>query len=103
WQQAFKGRDDTIARVNALAISPADNTVATALSMGSGKGPERVVLLGGNDGKTLDQLMRWSIPVASVAWSPDGKFLLTGCGAAGQPIEQKEPLVGEVVIWERKP
>ena len=48
-------------------------------------------------------MMRWSIPVSSVAWSPDGTFLVTGCGAAGQAIEQTEPAVGEVVVWERKP
>ena len=47
--------------------------------------------------------MRWSIPVSSVAWSHDGKLLLTGCGSAGAPIEGTEPLIGEVVIWERKP
>ncbi len=44
WRKELKGRTTT-GRVNALAISPADNTVAVAVSMGSGKGPERVVLL----------------------------------------------------------
>src|SRR5262249_56158600 len=53
WRKAFRGRDDTIARVNALAISPADGTVAAALSMGSGKGPERVVLLSPKDGENV--------------------------------------------------
>jgi WD40 repeat protein len=103
WRHAFKGRDDTIGRVNSLAISSADNTVAVAVSLGSGKGADRVVLLAGSDGKDVDYLMRWSIPVSSVAWSADGKFLLTGCGAAGQAREQTEPAVGEVVVWERKP
>src|SRR4029453_1673640 len=42
WRHAFKGRDDTIGRINALAISPADNTVAVAVSLGSGEGTERV-------------------------------------------------------------
>jgi WD40 repeat protein len=103
WRHAFKGRDDTFGRINALAISPADNTVAVAVSMGSGKGAERVVLLDPKGGEDVGRVMRWSIPVASVAWSPDGKFLVTGCGAAGQAIEQTEPAVGEVVVWERKP
>ncbi len=103
WRHAFKGRDNTIGRVNSLAISPADNTVAVAVSLGSGKGAERVVLLAAKDGEVVGQVMRWSIPVSSVAWSPDGKFLVTGCGAAGQAIEQTEPAVGEVVVWERKP
>jgi RNA polymerase sigma factor (sigma-70 family) len=103
WRHAFKGRDDTLGRINALAISPADNTVAVAVSLGSGKGPERVVLLDPMKGEDIGRVMRWSIPVASVAWSPDGKFLVTGCGAAGQAIKQTEPAVGEVVVWERKP
>jgi WD40 repeat protein len=104
WRKAFKGRDDTIGRVNAIAISPADNTVAVAVSMGSGKGPERVVLLAPADGKDVDHLMRpWSVPVSSVAWSKDGTLLITGCGSAGRPVNQDESAVGEVVIWERKP
>ena len=70
--------------------------------MGSGKGPERVALLG-PDGKDVQHLMRWNYPVAAVAWSPDGKFLVTGCGSAGQAIKQSEPAVGEVTVWERKP
>lgn len=104
WRKEFKGRDNTIGRINAIDISPADNTLAVAVSLGSGKSAERVVLLAAADGKDADQLMRpWSIPVSSVAWSKDGKFLLTGCGSAGQPIEASEKAIGEVVVWERKP
>ena len=74
------------------------------MSLGSGKGAERVVLLEPKDGKDVDHLMRWTIPVASVAWSKDGKLLITGCGTPGQrQIGQTGPAVGEVVIWERKP
>ena len=101
WRKEFKGRDDTIGRINALAISPADNTIAVAVSLGSGKQAERVALLAAKDGAYVDQVMRWSIPVASVAWSNDGKFLLTGCGSAGRAVIQDEKPVGEVVIWER--
>jgi len=103
WRIAFTGRDATTGRVNALAVSPADNTVAAAVSLGSGKGPERVVLLGPKGGEVVDQVMRWSIPVSSVAWSPDGRFFVTGCGAGGRAIAQTEPAAGEVVVWEREP
>ena len=103
WRKKFTGRDETDGRINALAFSPADNTLATAVSMGSGKGPERVVLLAGESGKDVDHIMRWPIPVSSVTWSHDGQFLVTGCGAAGRVIGQTEPQVGEVVVWERKP
>jgi WD40 repeat protein len=103
WKRTFRGRDDTDGRVNALAISPADGTVAAAVSLGSGKGAERVALIG-RDGKDDEQLMRaWHLPVSSVAWSEDGSFLVTGCGAAGRAIAQTEPAVGEVVVWRRKP
>jgi WD40 repeat protein len=103
WKRTFRGRDDTDGRVNALAISPADGAVAVAVSLGSGKGAERVVLIG-RDGKDVEHLMRpWAIPVSSVAWSEDGTFLVSGCGAAGQPVQQTEPPVGEVVVWRRKP
>ena len=102
WRKELKGRT-TIGRVNAIAISPADNTVAVAVSLGSGKGPERVVLLDGKEGKDVDFLQARSIPVSSVAWSPDGKFLVTGCGSIMFPIPNTEDAVGEVAVWERKP
>jgi len=99
----FRGRDDTDGRVNALAISPADNTVAAAVSLGSGKGPERVALLAAKDGAVHDQLMRGALPVTSVAWSKDGMRLVTGSGALPeQGARPTEPAVGEVVVWERK-
>ncbi len=105
WRRQFRGRDDTDGHINALAISPADNTVAAAMSLGSGKGPERVVLLDGKTGADVEHIMRpWSLAVTSVAWSKDGKYLVTGCGSyLGRPVAQTEKLVGEVVVWERKP
>jgi RNA polymerase sigma factor (sigma-70 family) len=104
WRHEFHGRDETIGRVSALAISPSDSTVAAAVDLGSGKAQERVVLLAPTNGETVGQVMRWAIPVSSVAWSPDGKFVVTGCGAAGHAtIVQKGPPIGEVVVWERKP
>jgi RNA polymerase sigma factor (sigma-70 family) len=103
WRRRFRGRDNTDGRINALALSPADNTVAVAVSMGSGKGPERVALLSAADGKDGEHLMRpWSVPVSSLAWSKDGTFLVTGCGSAGQVITETKPLVGEAVIWQRQ-
>jgi RNA polymerase sigma factor (sigma-70 family) len=98
----FRGRDDTDGRVNALAVSPADNTVAAAVSLGSGKGPERVILLAGKDGKDVEHIMRWNLPVSCVAWSADGALLVTGCGEAGGPIGRLDSPTGEVVIWERR-
>lgn len=105
WRRAFRGRDDTDGRINALALSPADNTVAVAVSLGSGKGAERVVLLAGTDGKDVEHLMgAWSLPVTSVAWAKGGTRLVTGCGSyLNEPLPQDEKLVGEVVLWERKP
>jgi WD40 repeat protein len=103
WRQQFCGRDRTDGRINALAIAPTDNTVAVAVSMGSGKGAERVTLLAATDGKELESLMRpWHLPVSCVAWSNDGTLLVTGCGAAGQVVTETKPLVGEVVLWERR-
>ncbi|QJW99396.1 hypothetical protein FTUN_7008 [Frigoriglobus tundricola] len=99
----FRGRDDTDGRVNALAISPADNTVAVAVSLGSGKGADRVALLAAKDGTVYEQLMRGALPVTSLAWSKDGAFLVTGCGTLpGQAAQPPAPKVGEVVVWERK-
>jgi len=103
WRHAFRGRDDTDGRVNALAISPADNTVAAAVSLGSGKGPERVVLLDGKSGADIEHLMRGRYAFTSVAWAGNGKYLVTGSGALpGQLIENLDAPVGEVVVWERK-
>ncbi len=91
-------------RVHALAISPEDNTIAVGVGLGARKSPERVVLLAAKDGGEVQHLVgAGSLPVASVAWSKDGKFLVTGCGAAGQVITETKPPVGEVVVWERKP
>ena len=105
WRRTFRGRDDTDGRINALALAPTDNTVAVAVSMGSGKGPERVVLLAGTDGKDVEHLMgAWSLAVTSVAWAKDGTRLVTACGSyLSKPLDQDEKFVGEVVVWERKP
>lgn len=103
WRRTFRGRDDTDGRINALAISPLDNTIAAAVSLGSGKAAERVVLLDSAKGMELEALIGpWNYPVSSVAWSKDSMFLVTGCGAADQPIVRMNPLIGEVVLWKRK-
>jgi WD40 repeat protein len=102
WRKKFTGRDETDGRINALAFSPVDDTLAAAVSMGSGKGPERIVVLAPESGKDVAHLMRpWHVPVASVAWGKNGKILVTGCGVTGGGIKQTEPVVGEVVVWER--
>jgi RNA polymerase sigma factor (sigma-70 family) len=103
WRHEFKGRDDTIGRINALGISPADNTIAVAVDLGSGQGADRVTLLAPSNGQVVGQVMRWRIRVSSVAWSPDGKFFVTGCGEAGRSIPRDDTPVGEVVIWVRRP
>ena len=105
WRKTFHGRDEPIGRVNALAFSPADTTLAAAVSLHTGRGVERVVLLNSNDGKNLEHLMRpWVVPVTSLAWAKDGNRLVTGCGwVLGLPMNQNEKAVGEVVVWERKP
>jgi WD40 repeat protein len=103
WRHELKGDDTIGARINSLAFSPADNTIAVAVDRGSGKGANRVTLLAPTDGQVVGQVMRWSIRVSSVAWSPDGKFFVTGCGEAGQSIPRDDTPVGEVVIWVRKP
>ncbi|MCI0702643.1 MAG: WD40 repeat domain-containing protein, partial [Planctomycetia bacterium] len=115
WRKEFKGGDpnklpfgqpidEKPARINSLAISPFDNTVAAAVSFGAGNKRERVVLLAAKDGKEEDQLMRaWMIPVSSVAWPNDGKFLVTGCGIPpGVTIKMSDQPTSEVVVWERK-
>ncbi|MBN9119090.1 MAG: sigma-70 family RNA polymerase sigma factor [Planctomycetes bacterium] len=105
WERKFIGRDGTAGRVNALAISPADGTVAVAVSLGSGKGPERVALLAGKNGtEFLHLILSETLPVTSVVWSGDGKYLVGGCGALpGEKVPPGEPAVGAVVVWERKP
>jgi|GEM_PF-1603841 len=104
WRRAFRGRDLTDGRINALVISPLDNTIAAAVSLGSGKAAERVVLLDSANGKELEQLIGpGHYPVSSVAWSKDGTFLVTGCGAADQPVVRWDPFIGEVVVWKREP
>jgi WD40 repeat protein len=106
WQRKLVGRDDTAGRINAVALSPTDNTVAVAVSMGSGKGSERVALFAAKDGRDYYHLTGPSaLPVSSVAWGLDGTFLVTGCGTAGKPIAETEPgkpAVGYVIVWERK-
>jgi WD40 repeat protein len=102
WQKQY---GDGGGRVHALALSPEDNTVAMGVWLGSRKTPERVVLLAGKDGAELQHLIGSSdLPVTSVAWAKDGKYLVTGCGALpGRAVPQDETPVGEVTVWERQP
>jgi RNA polymerase sigma factor (sigma-70 family) len=85
----------------ALAISPVDNAVAVAGVLGSGGlVSEAVVLFAAKDGKVIQALKRESkFPLTSVAWAPDGSFLVTGSGSS-HPSDKEG--AGEVVVWDRK-
>jgi WD40 repeat protein len=96
-------RDDAAGGVHSLAICPADNTVAVAVSLGNElKASEGVPLLDPKTGSPVGDLHRASRSrVASVAWEKDGKFVVTGGG--GVSSADDGTLVAEVVVWERKP
>ncbi|MDB5313556.1 MAG: hypothetical protein JWO38_7758 [Gemmataceae bacterium] len=105
WRHPFAGRDMTTGRVHAIAISPDSKTIAAAVSLGSGKGPERVVLLSAAEGTHVGFVQGGGLPIVGVAWSPDGTRLVTASGLpAGYPLNPDDDRVknrGTLVVWER--
>jgi WD40 repeat protein len=96
------------AMIHALAFAPDGKTLAAAVEEPGGKDPVRVALIEAATGKEVTRLVRsWVVPVVALAWSKDGKTLVSACGLrTGDErtltAEQKRS-GGEVVVWERKP
>ena len=103
----FVGRDGGPTLFHGLAFAPDGRTLAAAVTLGSGKATERVILIdpekaewGGNAFPPL------GLTVRSVAWSPDGKRLIGACGidrAKVKPLMTPDEMkaAGAVVVWER--
>ena len=103
WESKRGGRDGT-GVIHAVAISPDGKTVAAAVQHNDGKSANRVVFLDAATGRDIGFVSRpWGLPVVAVAWSPDGKFLVTACGLKPYlPRPNDIPKdAGEVVVWER--
>jgi RNA polymerase sigma factor (sigma-70 family) len=101
------GRDGGPTRYHSLAFSSDGKTLAAAVTLGSGKSADRIVLF---DTETMEAdgnlFPPGSYPARTVAFSPDGKLLVAACGidrekvtAVMSPDEMKA--AGAVVIWER--
>lgn len=91
---------------HALAFSPDGKALAAGVRLDAGKGVNRVILIDPATGKQGD-FLTGGLPVAAVAWSPDGKTLAVAHGPRpGDDVaitadEIKEH--GGVVLWERGP
>ncbi|QEG27338.1 ECF RNA polymerase sigma factor SigE [Gemmata obscuriglobus] len=103
WRRTFHGRDMPAGRVHALAVSPADGTVAAAVDMLSGMCPQRVVLLAPRDGEAVASGLWRMAPVTSVAWAPDGRSFVAGYGVSEFERLPAGGGAGAVVVWGRKP
>jgi RNA polymerase sigma factor (sigma-70 family) len=79
-RQKFLGRDNTAAKIRALAFSPDSTTLAAGMDLNAGEGANRVVLLGVKPGQREELLGTFAAPVRSVAFSPDGKTVLVATG-----------------------
>jgi len=103
------GRDGGPTQFHSLAFSPDGRTLAAAVTLGSGKSVDRIVLLDADTLKASEHLFPPAhYPVRSVAFSPKGKLIVAACGIDRAnlkpqmtPDEMKES--GSVVVWERKP
>jgi RNA polymerase sigma factor (sigma-70 family) len=101
------GRDGGPTRFHSLAFSPDGKTLAAAVTLGSGKSVNRVVLIDADRVESVDHLFPpVSYPIRTFAFSPNGKLLVAACGIdrtdlkpGMTPDEMKA--AGGVVIWER--
>jgi WD40 repeat protein len=68
--------------VHGLAFAPDGRKLAAAVAFEEGRNPHRVVLLDPVTGERVEELTAFPhTPPRAVAFSPDGKTLVVGCGA----------------------
>jgi WD40 repeat protein len=104
----FVGRDGGPTQFHGLAFSPDGKTLAAAVTLGSGKSADRILLIDTADLDKLENLFPPVAPVRSVAFSPDGKLLVAACGIDREKVKplmtpDEMKAAGAVVVWERKP
>jgi uncharacterized protein (TIGR03067 family) len=101
------GRDGGPTRYHSLAFSSDGKTLAAAVTLGSGKSADRIVLF---DTETMEAdgnlFPPGPSPARTIAFSRDGKLLVAACGIDRDklkpnmtPDEMKD--AGAVVVWER--
>jgi WD40 repeat protein len=104
------GGGEGLNRIHGLAFAPDGKTVAAAIERGEGKNARRVILLDPSTGKrTQEQDLQffWNAPPVALAFSPDGKTLIVGCGLRDferrnlTPEEWKK--AGEVHVFTTEP
>jgi dipeptidyl aminopeptidase/acylaminoacyl peptidase len=91
--------------IYALTFTPDSHTLAAALEFDEGKNAQRVIILDPATGERTqtDLQFFWNAPPVTVAFSPDGKTMLVGCGYR-DPVQRKLPpeqrkKLGEVRIF----
>jgi WD40 repeat protein len=103
------GGGDGWSKINALAFSHDSKTLAIALELAEAKNAQRVILLDPETGERRQNDLQffWNAPPMTVAFSPDGKTMLVGCGYKDEtrrklpPDERKK--LGEVRIFTTEP
>ncbi len=69
------------ATIHGLAFAPEDKCIAVCMSFREGKQPNRVDLVNPADGKRIQEITSFpQTPPRAVAFSPDGKTMIVGCG-----------------------
>jgi WD40 repeat protein len=103
------GGGDGWSKINALAFSHDSRTLAIALELAEAKNAQRVVLMDPATGERTQNDLQffWNAPPVTVAFSPDGKTMLVGCGYRDivrrkLPPEERKKL-GEVRIFTTEP
>ncbi len=95
--------------IYSLAFTHDSRTLAAALEFDEGKNAQRVVLLDSSTGERTqnDLQLFWKAPPVTVAFSPNSKTMLVGCGYRDEahrklpPDERKK--LGEVRIFTTEP